>query len=226
MKTKSFIFSGIIVLSLLFTSSSIYAFGLGLYGTASKGSTEWTGTNNDTSKTWEKETDDTKKGLGFTLDTALAFDTLFNYRLQIGFNKIKMSGDNNWDFEGKEYHLYNNFGFGIFRSEIVRIWLGPQIGFGWFNTEYQNLPSNAVVEENKFWTIFYSYGIILGFNFNFGDVVTIAIDGGYRLRNNYGNWSFDYRVTTTHIYGDNDMTGKGKEAFVDVSFMFRIGDTF
>jgi hypothetical protein len=223
MKTRSIIFSSVIALSLLFMSSSLFAFGLGIYGTAAKGSTDWVYTNPDTNiESPTIGSDVTKRGLGFTLDTALAFDSLFNYRLQIGFTKIKIDREQNYlDIKGNEYHLYNNFGFGVFRSEVIRLWLGPQIGFGFIKAEYD---SNTM-ETNKFWTIYYAYGIIVGININIGDVATIALDGGYRWNRHAGNSTIVYKSSPNTKY-DRDVTGKGKEAFIDVSFMFRMGDTF
>jgi hypothetical protein len=228
MKTRSIIFCGVIALSLLFISSSLYAFGLGLYGTAAKGTTDWTFTNTNTSTNteWERSSDVSKRGLGFTLDTTLAFDQLFNYRLQMGYTKIKIDMESGSDVKGNEYHLYNSFGFGVFRSEIVRVWLGPQIGFGWIKAERQDFPNGAVVNSNEFFSFYFSYGIIAGINFNIGDIITIAVDGGYRFNNQAGYYNWEYRIGGTTYYSDNDSTAKGKEAFVDVAFMCRIGDTF
>jgi hypothetical protein len=222
MKLKLVLFSAVISVCVLLFSSSLMAFGLGLYGTASKGSTDWVYTNPDTNVESPKmESDVSKVGLGFTLDSALAFDQLFNYRLHVGYSKIKIGREEPlFDIKGNEYHLYNSFGFGVFRSEVVRLWLGPQLGFGFINAKYDT--NN--MDTNKFFTFYYSYGIIAGINFNIGDISTLAVDGGYRFNRHTGKSSIVYKGSSTEY--DRDVTGKGKEAFIDISFMFRMGDTF
>jgi hypothetical protein len=216
MKIRLFLFSAIITGSFLVSSSQLNALGLGLYGTASKADYTWT-YHIDESPNADVDSDVSKIGLGFVLDTCLAKDNLFNYRLNIGYAKLDISnekGKSIEDMTGNEYSLYNTFGFGIFRSEVVRFWLGPQIGFGWTKGEYET----SGTEEATFWTIFYSYAIVTGLNFNIEDLITIGVDGGYRISKHAG--TADFLIDS---YG---ITATGKEFFANFSVMFRINDVF
>ncbi|MBN2403699.1 MAG: hypothetical protein JXN64_15080 [Spirochaetes bacterium] len=219
MKLKLFLFSAVITGCVLLFSSSAMAFGLGVYGTASKGSSEWTFEEDDGGE-GDYDSDTSRLGLGFTLDTALAIDRLFNYRLHVGYSRINIEMEDDFDVEGLEFHLYNSFGFGLFRSEVVRIWLGPQIGFGIINAEFDYADDYDI---NEFVTFYFAYGIIGGINFNIGNAVTIAVDGGYRFNSHAGYYNVGQSSASE---SNGDITGSGKEAFIDVAFMFRIGDTF
>ena len=157
----------------------------------------------------------TKYGLGFVLDTCVARDSLFNYRMNIGYSRITIDNKDTFaDMSGNEYHLYNSFGFGVFRSEPVRIWLGPQIGFGFINGDNKS----STADVSNFWTMFYTYGIVTGLNFNIEDVMTIGIDGGYRISKHAGTADL-----ATESAG---LTCTGKEFFANFSVIFRIGDVF
>ncbi|MFH0977448.1 MAG: hypothetical protein V1874_16840 [Spirochaetota bacterium] len=219
MKIRHFIITAFAAASVLMFSSSLFAFGLGLYGTGAKGTADWTYEDQEYPYgEYDVKSDVSKIGGGFILDSNLAYDRLFNYRLHIGYSKIKIDNDTGSDIKGWDYHCYNSFGFGVFRSEPVRIWLGPQIGFGFIDGEYDNDLYN---DTNEFGTVFFALGIIAGVNFNMGDVFTLAIDGGYRY-SWHGGWATMANTSGT-IDQDYDVTGKMKEAFVDVSVIFRIG---
>jgi len=212
MKIKILLLTAFTAAGVLLFSSSLMALGLGVYGTAAKGPISWTYTNEDTDAETDVDSDISKFGLGFTLDTTLAYDRLFNYRLHVGYSKLKIDNEENLEnIEGWDFHLYNSFGFGVFRSQPVRIWLGPQIGFGVISAEYDN----DNLSKNSFTTLFFSLGAIAGVNFNVSDLVTIAVDGGYRF-----NWHTGWVSRGNYDY---ELSGKGKEAFMDVAFMFRVG---
>lgn len=214
MKLKYIFFAGIFTASILLSASQLSAVGLGVYATASKGSSTWTYHKNEIPD-FDIDSDVSKLGLGFVLDTTLAYDSLFNYRLNIGYGKVNIDNEGSGsDIEGKNYHLFNTFGFGVLRSELIRLWLGPQIGFGFIRGEYDSIPAG---ENNHFTTFFFSIGLITGINFNIGEVITLGIDGGYRINRHVG---------TADVGTSYGVTGTEKEVFVNLSFMFRINDMF
>jgi hypothetical protein len=214
MKIRLFLLPAIIAGSVLLFSSRVNALGLGIYGNYSKADYKWT-YHKDEIPDFDRNSDVKKFGIGFVLDTCLAKDNLFNYRLNAGFAKMNISNEKNMpDMTGNEYHLYNTFGFGVFRSEIVRFWLGPQIGFGWTKGEYDTTGT----EEATFWTIFYSYALVAGLNFNIEDIITLGVDGGYRISKHAG--------TADLIIDSYGITATGKEFFANLSVMFRINDMF
>ncbi|MBN2403698.1 MAG: hypothetical protein JXN64_15075 [Spirochaetes bacterium] len=215
MKIKCIIITGS-VLCLFMLSSSLNAVGLGIYGTASKADYVWTYHIHESDDP-DIDSDVSKFGMGFVLDTCLSMDKLFNYRLNAGYARINVSNKKNWpDMTGNEYHVYNTFGFGVFRSEIVRLWLGPQIGFGFMNGEYDS-STDPADEETGFFTFFYTGALVAGINFNIENLITIGVDGGYRLSKHAGTGDSgsSYGITCT-----------GKEYFANLSVLFRINDVF
>jgi hypothetical protein len=220
MEKKSIVFTMAIFVSTLILSSQLNAIGLGIYGTASKGEYAWT-YHIDEYPNIDVDSDVSKYGLGFVMDTCLAKDNLFNYRLNIGFSRLKIDNENSApDMKGNEYFFNNSFGFGVFRSEIVRIWLGPQVGFGWISGEYE-LQSGSTDTENDFWTMFYALGVAAGINFNIEDIITLGVDGGYRYSKHAGIGHMDSISSTS--FG---LSSTGKEFFANFSIMFRINDVF
>jgi hypothetical protein len=194
-------------------SAQLDATGLGVYGTVTKGSATWT-YHEDEAPDSDADSDTSKLGFGFVLDTTVANDSLFNYRLNIGYGKAAIDNEGNLDIEGKNYHLFNTFGFGVLRSELIRWWLGPQIGLGLVRGEYDSLSSDV---DNRFTTFYFSIGLVTGINFNIGEVVTLGIDGGYRINRHVGT------AESSETYG---VTGTEKEMFVNLSFLLRINDMF
>ena len=224
MKFKFIVIAGFSLICTLLISAQLYALGLGVYGTGSKSNTTWT-YHKDEIPDYDVDSKDSKIGGGFVLDTCLANDRLFNYRLNIGFNKVNIDNDKNTftsvygvkDVKGNDYHLYNSFGFGIFRSDYLRFWAGLQIGLGYFKGEY-DVSSTTGDGDNTFWTIFFSGGLVAGLNIHAGDIVTFAFDGGYRIKKHLGTAD-----TGTSSLG---VTGNVKELFANVSFILRINDFF
>ncbi len=66
-------------------------------------------------------------GGGFVFDTNILGPSVFNYRLKIGGDKFYHDGES--DFEGAGAHFFNTFGFKVFGSNRVRLWIGPGFGF-------------------------------------------------------------------------------------------------
>lgn len=66
-------------------------------------------------------------GGGLAFDTNMLGPSVFNYRLKIGGDRFYNDGES--DFEGAGAHIFNTFGFRVFGSNRVRLWLGPGFGF-------------------------------------------------------------------------------------------------
>ena len=151
---------------------------------------------------------------GFVLDTNVSIDSIFNYRLQlgIGFGTLSIDGRNyNDDIDLIEYSMYHSFGFGIIRSEKVRVWLGPQVGFGYASGKY----SYAYESNKEYREVFVSLGAILGFNIHITNGISLGIAGGIRetILFAIGSASNDLFLDYTDPYAF--------EAFGDVSILFR-----
>ena len=61
------------------------------------------------------------------LDSAVAKDKLFNYRMNLGYEHVpRGSTDSTFAmFNGGSFE--NIFGFGVYRSKLMRVWLGPSL---------------------------------------------------------------------------------------------------
>ncbi|MBP7737692.1 MAG: hypothetical protein KA369_17045 [Spirochaetes bacterium] len=150
---------------------------------------------------------------GLVIDSAVARDSLFNYRLNIGggFGPVdvkKTGGGTNifglpissrgkWHFNVWDIQMFHSFGFGVVRTETVRLWLGPQLGFGYAGGGYGQ--------------VFFKMGPVIGLNINAGDVFTFFIDGGYR-----------FNVSAAKV---PDLS-IGHGAFGEIGMLFRISDTY
>ena len=65
---------------------------------------------------------------GISTDTAVAKDKLFNYRMNLGYENVQESIASFGNFSS--YHgasFENIFGFGVYRSRLMRVWLGPSL---------------------------------------------------------------------------------------------------
>lgn len=203
---------------LLFVQQSAHAFGLGVYGTGGVGWNKWFEDEGNIGGNFYNF------GGGFTLDTNLAMDRVFSYRLKVGAEYL---GTPNISVNWTRVHIINTFGFGAVRTKVVRFWLGPEIIFG------------PIFGSNR-WGFVGGMGLALGLNINIGNVFTLGftwsgrVEGGYRqytvtkilnsdiqsfilTRNALALIPDRYQYTTggVMIYGQ-----------FDICFMFRIHDKY
>jgi len=207
----SFVFLNII--SSFFLISQASAIGLGGYVTGGYAGNNWTHEDEEYNLKESDNSEMLKYGVGFILDTAVAKNSLFNYRLNVGYCRTEMTSDKLPDVIGNDFHLYNTFGFGLIRTDSFRFWVGPQFGFGLM------LGKHEPVSANKNCNALYAgLGAVAGVNIHTGDLLSIGIDGGYRY-NVYNGYS-------DVAFGGSNFTGSGHEAFASISFIFRINDNF
>ncbi|MCU0847579.1 MAG: hypothetical protein MUD12_06795 [Spirochaetes bacterium] len=114
-------------------------------------------------------------GGGLLFDTNVSGDRLFNYRLNIGVDrwheefmiseyKFFEKPVNTKSIDYPRLHINNSFGFGLIKEKDYRLWLGPQIGFGFGFSKRFRLFTGSI-------------GPVLGFNYNLSDRVTFGIEG-------------------------------------------------
>ncbi|MEJ2545147.1 MAG: hypothetical protein P8Y99_13855 [Calditrichaceae bacterium] len=182
-------------------SNSIYAVGLGIYTPYAIGGTDYD----------DFSTDSDHFGIGFVFDTNVAKRSFFSYRLHVGYESFSHTTEYQYyyfgywywrtiDYEGSRLVIDNTFSFGLMRTRVVRLWLGPMVRVGVVNTD-EVLGDGFVAGA----------GItVLGLNFNMGPVFTLGLDAGYL---------FD-----VDIY-DNDV-GFNHMFQVKLSVIFRIADRY
>jgi hypothetical protein len=132
--------------------------------------------------------DSDKYGFGLAIDTNVAADRLFNYRLNLGYQKTNREFDvpslgssiiaaplagELRNIDGDGLSLNNHFGFGMLRTRDVRLWAGPtlRLGFDVFDT---NSNSVDIVD------VYAGVGAALGINIHTGSLVSLGITAGYQ----------------------------------------------
>ena len=204
---------------MIFASSALWATGIGLYGTGGVGATTWTYKDGSVSTT------DYFYGGGLIIDTAVAADTLFNYRFTFGYEQYILK-DPDTDTTGKPINrlsISNTFGFGLVRTEIARFWLGPRLGLHYlFKNDsgkvlmYLPGPTGFIIfpvrRSLDLDVIGLDIMLALGCNFNIGDYTTLFIDVGMGYLGNYNV----HISETGNAFGVEGMAG----------IMFRVDDTY
>ncbi len=203
---------GIILLALPQNSN---AFGIGIFIPAyGSGSGTYTNTNTDYKTDYDLSY---SGGLGIVLDTRVAKKGLFNYRLNLGYYNATHSFGG-FDADGyKYYSMDHTFGFGIVKTRFLRLWLGPQLRIAYMNRG-----------ESYDYGTYNEYGLgfglapVLGANFNFGKVFTVALDLGYR----FSTYAVTAESDTDYDYSTDDYTKSGQNFFINLSLIFRMGDYY
>lgn len=217
---KLLVCAGVLLALFCARYSPVHAFGLGLFGNFDGGKMIWDG----------KGANFMNYGGGFVMDTNLASDQVFNYRLELSFSNLRTPYDAEevdivstllmTNLLGTPYIVrmpvtrYENsflmttihyFGFGVVRTKTVRFWLGPQITLGGMLTNLTGLYAGL--------------GFAMGLNINIGDVFTLSFTGSGRF---LGAGRFYTYKGLTYTSG-----GYGGDGMATVAFIFRIpGDRY
>jgi hypothetical protein len=220
----------LLITAALFSASQAFAAGAGVYITGTYGMMKWNYEPDSAGSVQVPfDSDITKIGLGLIFDTNVSKDRLFNYRLNLGLDYISLNYNrraktNNYyesyniptelkDRNCLGFHANNTFGFGLYRSESYRIWVGPQVGFGF----YYDDKDKSNITKSPFWNYYAMAGIAAGINMHMSESVSLAFDCGFRYTMNVG--------------GNDDecpafINGKGYEAFLTIGAILKFNDTF
>jgi len=198
-----------------FMTSQSLGIGLGAYFTTGSGSGEWTAQDEDSDE-WDIETNDNGSGFGFVLDTAVAKNRVFNYRLGIGFERKDYENEANETLEIDNFVIENDFGFGLVRTPKIRLWLGPELkissGSGDFDSDG--------AEEYDVDLVSVGIGPVLGLNVHVGKLVTLGLKTGLLFESIYGHARHD-----DSSY-DIDYTGDDSYFYFNFAIIFRINDVY
>ena len=214
-----------IALIVIFFAFSIFipdanAIGLGGYVNLSQGTMSGT-SETDNSPDVDFDSDFSTFGLGFVLDTCVARDSLFNYRLQIGYEGINHSieAENGYedDLGLTGFAFTNDFGFGVLRRSFMRLWVGPELRFSYGAGEYD--------DRDYYDVYFMTFGIgpAVGANFHLGQApISLAVKMSYLFEAYVGAGVYD----GPYDYDDQVYTGSGSTIFFTFSVLFRLGDNY
>jgi len=141
-------------------------------------------------------------GVGLTYDINLGKNNLFSYR--VGIDYYKASGTSSYydyDLNGTQsplkkrsiekstMTLVNTFGFGIYRTKHLRLWLGPQV----------NIMKVKETNDYNDYFVDFSAGPVAGINYNINNDFSLAVDASLMVVGDttssqirvYAFWRFD-----------------------------------
>ena len=204
---KFFIVAVLSVFIVFIGVTRVYAVGLGPYIELGSGS----GDLDDDYSTYNVDT--SSAGFGFVLDTSPRDSKVFNYRLNVGYEKHDIEFPAGGTIELDGLSIDNTFGFSVVRKKNVRFWLGPQISLAYYTGRHDNVDYSLAA---------FGIGPVLGVNFPMGPVATISLSGGFRLMGYAGTRDYDYyNYYDDDSYDNNtDFTVSGGMGFFNVSVLF------
>lgn len=216
------------------TASPVLGKGIGVYGSQSMGLSYWD---------IESDTEDIPGsyfGGGLLIDTAMAKDRLLSYRLGIGYERTKYDsfhGSSNLDLD--RIVVSNTLGFGLFRHEKVRLWLGPQfrLSFNWGNDNVRTYDFDPLLgyaqmtSEETFGFVRFDLGLALGANIHLPGNISLGIEFGPRAFLGYGEIKYSEYITTSLFPMQERGVDKlnyiyGYETFINVCILYRIRDEY
>lgn len=189
----------LVVAALVLLAAPAYAGGLGLFISGGERDAEWDGDYTNI------ESEGTHRDFGFTVDSNLATDRLFNYRLDFGRAEWEIDNFNNQGVEADIDGLVmsHDFGFGGQIAPMVRLWFGPEIRFTLLDGELEGVNARDI-------DLFgYGFGGAVGVNVNLPGRLTLSAKSGFVMMRYLGdgpNWTgagwqnSDYDVDEDLVY--------------------------
>jgi hypothetical protein len=159
------------------------------------------------------------RGWGFVMEVHPAGRSIFNYRLNMGFEKFHACFDFEDtsptfgpDFDAVGVAMDHTFGFAVLRHDVARLWIGPTVRLGFYAGEGD---IDEVGVDGDFVVAEAGVGAAFGANFHIGHRFTISPSIGYR-RSAYAGINDDNDFT-------DELTATGNTAYVKLSLMARTG---
>ncbi len=150
-------------------------------------------------------------GTDLVVDTAVAKNQLFNYRLSLECYNTTERRDYliyNYTCSLNRLVLANTFGFGFIRTRYIRVWAGPQFTISY---EFRNR-NNSILDS----VMYNKIGSVLGINFHTGEDTTLAFEVGFRA-----GLGFNLNKSINQIVLDAK-----PEPIASIKLIFRSWDTF
>ena len=137
-------------------------------------------------------------GLGLAYDGNLGEDTLSNTRFSLEYTEREVDSFNNFGCSGNceagsRINMVTTFGFGVLRTEMVRLWLGPR-----FNLAY----NWHALDADDYSTGGLEIGVApaVGINVNIGSHLSLAADVDYRWAGEFGAWTSNIGGSGSYTY--------------------------
>lgn len=221
------------------------AIGFGMYYNTMSGSSDWDVDSDiggdfmdyDDSDDWDGDEETTS--FGFVFDTNLARNELFNYRFELGLENSDVDLDIEFgdiDTEGTAelsgLVMTHDFGFGVFRTKDVRIWIGPEVKLSFLSGEI-DVDGARLRDVDCDVNIFkFGLGPVAGLNFNIDPQLSLSIKVGVLLQNMTGEGDVDITAydflgnEVGHPSGDQEYEASDTYFFINFSIFYRMNDHF
>lgn len=149
-------------------------------------------------------------GAGFVLDTQPGEEGIFNYRLEVGLERMDADLEDGFDetLEMLGVSATHTFGFRLYGSSVVRLWLGPSIKLGFYGVKFQS------ADNIDAGLLQFGVGGMFGANFRVADRFRIGVEGGL--------YAVGYAGGTEDEFGvfDGDLTATENRFHLGVAFLF------
>lgn len=189
---------------------------------------------------------------GLLFDTCVACDEVFSYRLKLGggLSKSDLAAKTSYS----SFHMSHTFALAAVKNDLVKFWIGPQIGFSYYRGSNDRfyagaehagaayLLVNQPVTLNDLWNFgvfkersavnLYGAtgGLAFGVNLNLGDYVSLALEAGVVYGYIMGRQKREvYGAAVPVIPYDKfreTITDNGLEGYGSAAFMIRFVDTY
>ncbi len=178
----------------LLSSPAAHAAGVGFYVSGASGKANWDSDDFFWNSTFPRFKGDTNHlAFGLAFDTNLAGDRLFNYHLNLGYERFTTKGvivqaefssdplvtttpdpiKSDADLRG--FVMSHTFGFGGELAPGTRLWMGPEVRLQWA----KGSPDGAPDVDIKMFGV--GIGPAIGFNMNFKGGITMVLKAGYQF---------------------------------------------
>jgi len=215
MKRKSVAYAVSLLFVFYITAADAMALGLGFNLSGGGGTSEWTLEDQWVYAEYDEDVETGQAGIGFVLDTTVAKDGIFNYRLNIGIEEGEYEfEDGGGSFETAGWFMAHDFGFAIVRKKNLRLWAGPEIRWSYSHGE-DEIDSSIELD-----VITWGVGPVVGLNFNFRKGLTLALKAGALGTSSVG------RIEDKGMGLEWDIEGSGAYSFFNVGLIFRLGDEY
>lgn len=230
MKKVIYIIVAVIALITLLHETGI-AGGIGLYGSWSTGK-NFIKHSNSSEIRMESDFDRNvmSYGGGFVADTNLGGTSIFNYRFRLGYDYEVLESDKSCYMNRVMWS--NTFGFAVLRDDMVRLWVGPQIGIGYYwGRDVIIMPEQVAIRYIDRSLLNIHLGLVLGLNVNITEHFSLAFEGGMRFnlyhdleQSNYKNDNRYSRYRDNPSRFENTFPVMGPEGYLSLGFMFRFNE--
>lgn len=144
-------------------------------------------------------------GFGMLMDTDLSDRGVFNYRLNIGYEKLDLEDDFGTTLDLDGLVVANTFGFGLVRRPHFRWWVGPQVRMGY----YTGSPKGYSTSDYEL--VSFGVGGVTGWNF---------INDNFCISTSLGLMTTGYAGEKDDLGTTYDFDGHTNTIFLNVAFLF------